>query len=605
VQPFSSRSMKRLVLASVLSAAALTASCKRKGALPAGEATKGPTAALDAAADALAVAPKPTVKPKPETEPAWGSLPQGEGPLYALVDGMCVNGALDTLDGATVFRYGTRDYNEGRGGAVTAAIVEDAGIPVTEGYGLGRVLGTSATGVTTAKFIGTFPDRMMVVVSEADPAFGGNRGEVRFGSATSLDWKVALGAQGPSGPGYFSQPFRYGDLWVFAQLMSMGSNERLVALDLEGNYVAKPKVPGPDIARDSKAGMLVVHPTTREVLAMHHSDPLVIRWSPSKPVKDLKLPGKSAWETERKIQASNRRVVIQLGGALFEYVDGDEVKPIAALARFTSKDSWVLGSNDKLYVALASGTLLTEDGQGNVTEAAFPKGGIFAGYRVGDQAQAGQVWAIVRGQNEQSDELHRSREAGWERVPLPTPPFATPASKRLQIDDVVIVNKDDVFVLASHEEKGWSWKSSVRYQVVYRTKKPTEVLRCQDTRTETGAGFWSWPRTLNSQASDPACKNVFVVLSKEPPDKLPTKYPQLTQALAKHPELGATIKMVNFQERGQINLGVVATDLAQAEALAHLLGKKTSLQPEVVCGAPDATRTLSLDTTTGAVSVVP
>ena len=75
----------------------------------------------------------------------------------------------------------------------------------------------------------------------------------------------------------------------------------------------------------------------------------------------------------------------------------------------------------------------------------------------------------------------------WEPVPLPPPPFGNTLRGRSTIESVKVLAGDDAFVNTRRFEKGWGWKDPEPYRAIYRTKRPKQVLRCQDVRNaETG-----------------------------------------------------------------------------------------------------------------------
>jgi hypothetical protein len=562
--------------------------------------------------------------PVRQVKSVWAALPSDSpSGVYPIVSGMCFSAAVQIVEGASIFMYGTREYVEGNGGNPTAAVVEHDGLSETPNEGLARIFGRGDD-VITAGFFGLYPDRLFAVTDNTSQPFS-NKGSVRFGSVNDLEWKTPLSSESKSGaaPGGFSysDPVRFNNNYLFPKYVSLDrmdigtGNHKHDAVTPDGEVLPKQNVPGGDIAR--LRGKSVAFEAKGEVLGLSLWDaPLLIRWSAKRKVDDIKLSTVGGVrlgpeDSNRRIVAGKTRAVLQVGKMLAYYTgDADEVTPLKLAPRLTKGFTWLLGKDDAVYVALQEGVLLREGTDGAITEVAIPAKAVVRSNQLRDFAsryepELANLWLTVAGVDKDDDALFRRKGDDWQRVELPRPPFATAKSSRVSIDNVTFASADDVFITASQFENGWSWGSGERYRTVYRTKKSAEVMRCQDTRSSTGSGtgLWSWPTTYKT--GEP-CATPFVVVTRDPPTGPQANYPKVKQALAGYeaPEGTASLRMINFDARGQSNLGIVVANVETATVLAHLLGKKGDLHSEVVCARPEATRELDFDLKKGRFDVV-
>jgi hypothetical protein len=252
-----------------------------------------------------------------------------------------------------------------------------------------------------------------------------------------------------------------------------------------------------------------------------------------------------------------------------------------------------VGDNDTLYVALPSKTLLVETAQGVVTDEPMPATG-----KLTASPTSATLWLV----SEKDRALHRRTAKGWEPVPLPPPPFGNALRGPLTIESVKVLARDDVFVNTRRVEKGWGWKDPEPYRAIYRTKRPKQVVRCQDVRNDgVGRGVHAWP-----PAADDACTTPFVVVMREETKEPAKTYPGLTSRLRGKTEYGQRLSFVSFEGRGSLNLGIPMSDTARARALATHLSRSLDLRADVVCGRPDAAvRTLDYDVAKGTLTASP
>jgi hypothetical protein len=603
---------KTSTLACALAAAlgATAAACKSIAPDDTPTTARAPIAPERSGAIATAIAADGGNARTPEGEPAaddaplaWGTRPPKEGVLFPIVDGMCIHGDVYRLQNAVLFAYGSSRGAYSRGGATTTALVTDAGLEPQPNVGFGATFdfwGVTAMG-------GHYPDRLWAIVDTSSRMIEAS--DLRVGTAKAEDWKVAIASGAKWGDAgnaaavavpvrSFGKPLALADGTVLVpERTSLCKNDTWTlshafrAISADGTLVAKPKVPGADLAEVAMGpSPNVVALANGEVLGLRYNPGLkLVRWSPSKPVDDLPLP---AARTGAKIAAGPTRAYVQVEAQLFVY-DGDKLSAVKLTPRLVKGFSWAVGAGDTLYVALPSeNKLLVETAQGAITEEPMPAFG-----NLHASPASATVWLVSDNQRH----IHRRTTKGWEPVVLPAPPFGNALRGPPTIESLQIFGADDVFVNARRFEKGWGWSTPEPYRVLYRTKRPAQVLRCQDVRNEgTGRGLYAWP-----PAAEDACTTPFVVVMREEtPAPAPT-YPNIASRLRGKTEYGDKLPFVSFSGRGGLNLGIPMSDTEKARKLATYLSKSLDLRADVVCGRPDAAsvaRQLDFDVEKGAFS---
>jgi hypothetical protein len=570
-----------------------------KGASAAGDSSSTVIEAGVARADRDAEA-RPDAAAAPELP--WGTRARGPGPLYPIVDGMCIHGQVFRLENGAIFAYGMTQGPWSRGGATTAQIVGDEGLtPVADG-GLG-----SAFDFWAPRAIGgTAPDKLWAIVdvssrmvSASDFYTSGSKGSdwklvlpsgAKFGDAgnmrTGSTPVLSLHAAGAYGPGRF----------LFAERADAVSERgepsgrwSFRVLGEDGAWVRDAKVPGADLAQLA-TGNAFARLANGEVLGVADGQgaTTLVRWSPTKAVRDLPLPAPSRGSV--KLAAGSARAILELDGALFVY-DGETLAPSKLNPRLSPGFSWAIAPDDTLYVVLPTKTWIEEKRGGEVHEEALPAAGTLVG------VDRGAFWIVAPGKGDRgSDALFRRDHGVWETVPLPEPPFGNELRGPLHVEGVIAAAPDDVYVNVRRVEKGYGWKAPEPFRAIYRTKRPREVMRCRDTRDNgsTGRGLHPWP-----PAADATCKTPVVVLLADTTPKPPKDYPSLRAKLRGKQELGDTITFVSFDARGTSNLAALAPTVEKARALATFASKALDLRAEVVCGVPAPTRTFTYDVTKG------
>lgn len=541
----------------------------------------------------------------------WGTRPPRDGVLFPVVDGMCIHGEVFALENGPLFAYGSSHGAYSRGGATTTARIADDGLEPQQNVGFGDTF--QFWGVRTIG--GHYPDGLWAIIDVSSRMVEAS--ELRVGTAKAEEWKVAVDSGAKIGDAgnaaVIGAPLR-----DFGKPLAMPDGSTLVPemttvrdangaetpsfafrlLSTSGALVPKPKVPGADLARiafGSRGGLSaegIVALASGEVLGVRKSGDTakLVRWSPAQPVDDLPL---KAAKTTASIRAGKNRAFVQLDAGLFVY-DGTKVEPARLTPKLASGFTWAVDKNDTLYVALPGKTLLVETAQGTVTEEPMPAfGGLEA------STASSTLWLV----SDHGHQLHRRTMTGagsaWEPVALPAPPFGNALRGPSTIEAIQILGEDDVFVNTRRFEKGWGWTQPEPYRAIYRTKRPRQVLRCQDVRNEeTGRGVYPWP-----PAAQDSCTTPFVVVMREE-TKAPAKtYPGLAAKLRGKTEYGETLAFVSFAGRGALNLGIPMNDTEKARKLATYLSKSLDIRADVVCGRPEATRQLDYDVAKGTLLV--
>lgn len=547
-----------------------------------------------------AAAPAPVAAPEAPLPPlAWGTRPEGDGPLWPIVDGMCIHGKVFPLaKGDALFGYGMSEGVWSRGGTTTLVHVTETGLAPQADQGPGKALGWGSV----LMIGGTWPDHLFAAMDTSGRMWTG--GELRAGGATG-DWKTLLdeGNQDPNdaskkdrvtyslakpiplADGSFLVPRQtavapanggeWKESWAFHQLLP------------DGTLAAKPKVPGADLAGAAREGKVAQLASGEIVGVPSKEGTKLIRWSPSKPVDDVVV---AKTPTDLGLLVGKTHAWIRAGAALSVY-DGERVTEVKAPA-LAPKASLALDEGDALLVVHPDGKLDRVSPDGAVTATSLPMpGSLVTGH--------GEAWLVSAGKGaDKSDLIHRRTDKGWEPVPIPAPPFGHATRSKLTVEGITIAAKGDVFVNVRRVEKGLGWSKEEPYRAFYRTKKPAEVLRCQDVRHDsTGVGVWSWAKTADASCTTPV---VTVLTEAGKPAK---DYPNVAAKLrGKVSEYGEKLRLVNFTARGTTNLGIPMTEVAKAEALATYLSKSLDLRADVACGKPEAIRTLVLDLAKGTFS---
>lgn len=554
-----------------------------------------------------AAGPRPVapVAPVADAPLDWGTRPSGDGPLYAIVDGMCVFAEIYPVTNGAVFAYGNGqylNYETSFPTSITTAFVDADGITPDPGRGFGAAI--SDPGGRLATIGGTYPEHLYAAIDYTSRAVFLR--ELRVGSAKATSWRSVAGSRLPTGenlPSLFvaaSDPIDWNDgTYLFATTtapMSTGMPDadeprptyafQVLSRDL--TLVPQSKVPGGDLAEAMFGSRLVrriVRLPSGEVAGLgFHEKKKLVRWSPTRPIDDVPFP--VVPKTDPKFRAGKSRVVVQLDDALYVYA-GAAFTASKLNAKLPKGFAWTVGPDDEIVTVGPSGAVLEESTTGAVREDSLPFAATF------DDVPSGIGWGLAAGKGKNgSDALVRKVAGRWEVVELPAPPFGSDRRGPLKVASIVARDATDVFVVVQRSETGFGWKKPASFRVVYRTRRPREVLRCQDVRNSwTGSGTHRW-----APAATDTCTTPLVVASFGPAvDKDPTT---IATHLRGKTQFGETLPLVTFEGRGMRNLGIATTDMAKAKALAAQLSE-LDLRPEIACGKPTPVKTVSIHVPTG------
>lgn len=567
-------------------------------------ATPPAPASIDAGAPAVAAAPAV------EVPMAWGTAGTGSGPLYAIADGMCVNAQVFPIEGGAIFVYGNGEYINWQFSnptLVTTALVGPDGITPDPGRGFGPAL--DADGATVFAVGGSYPDHLFAILDYASRA--GFARQLRVGSAKPTGWKTLLGTPPRDYPpnGMFvaiAPPLAWNDGNLLfptdTSPVRNGLNDfqdtyGFRVLQADGTFVPKANVPGPDLGEPAfriNEPRQVARLSNGEVVGIRWgAKKKLVRWSPTKPVDDVAFPVTPA--KDAMFRGGKSRAVVALDDALYIYDGKDALVPAKVNSKLAKGFAWTLGPDDEILVIQPTGAVIEESTTGVLHEETLPFAATFSG------VPSGIGWGIANGKGARGSDalVHKKTTEGakrWEVVELPAPPFGSDGRAPLRIADVAARDPNDVFFIAQRSEPGFGWKRPPSFRVLYRTKRPREVVRCQDApHAWTGTGTHRWP-----PAADDTCTTPVVVASFG--DSAAKGYPtMLAAALRGKTQFGDTLSFVTFEGRGTTNVGILMSDVAKAKALATQLAI-LDLRPEVSCGKPAAVRTFTLDVARGTFS---
>lgn len=360
------------------------------------------SAAKGAEPDAGAAGSVDAAREAPLAPLDWGTRAPGAGPLFPIVDGMCIHGTIFRLENGAVFAYGMSQGPWSRGGATTAELVGDAGLEPLTDEGFGKAFGVGTPSVLG----GRAPDRLWAVVDVSSRMVAAT--DFYTGGLHTSDWKLLLPSGAKSGDAgnartgntevrqlHAAGTYGPGQALFLESASGLGPSGELRerrgfrVLGADGAWVASPKVPGADLAKLAD-GAAFTRLANGEVLGLSPTggaDKLV-RWSPTQAVRDLPLPKRA--KSARRLVGGTARAVMELDGELFVY-DGERLAPSKLAARLTPGFTWALAPDDTLYVMLADRTLLEESASGAVTEGQAPATGVLAGL------DRGALWLIASG----------------------------------------------------------------------------------------------------------------------------------------------------------------------------------------------------------------
>jgi hypothetical protein len=548
---------------------------------------------------------------------AWGTRPPANGPLYPIVDGMCVHGEVWPTKTGALFTYGNGTGAWSRGDEATMARFVDDGVePIVE-----PSKGQSAEAwgsIAPLRVEGTWPAPLLV--------YSNDNGGGRMRSWTTIwsrgpDGFTILASHREGGSPIYGEPVVFRGHAVTARYEPTSTDDVTPAV-----YKAFPLEKGaPSITNLGSIGRagfiltrLAANDTSLFALGREFTGPSsksVLRVLSDGRVKELAIPGDQA-----SIVATRPSLVLMVDGRNVFRLDDAKLVPvdtklpasatIAAAAVAPNGDIWLLPKERaSVLVARRDGRVdtlsLPAPASPRPKEAVLhwpTSGSALAGVDVDDP------YAIGTGGS-----LFHFEQGRWVEIELPEPPFAV--TGKYQAQAVVVPAKGDVYVNAGYAEKGIGWKTVERYRAVLRNHRPKEVVRCNEPRNGSnagsGRGFMSFPPMAQE-----SCATPFVILlrlaydvgRKEPVYVYDPKsdYPSVREAIKATPSVGASVDLVEIVSGTQRYLGARVPNIAAGRELAQAVAKRVTgfaeVRPEIVCGLPKVERSLQVDVASGKVA---
>lgn len=561
----------------------------------------------------------------PEAPLAWGTRPPAKGPLYPVVDGMCVHGEIWPTGGSALYTYGNGTGAWTRGGLATFARLVDDGLDTSDAAG--KTTDEEAWfGVAPMRLVGTWPAPLLMY--SEDQGNGRTRDWTSIWTHGEAGWTL-LGSHREKGEPLYSPPVLFKGHAVASRMTVdttdavMPTTVRSWPLDKAAPAVAgiaqlaRPKLEIRSLAAGDDALYAVGN---AEVGATPADAKLrsVIRVLQDGKVSEVLVPDGSMRVVGTRpslvISLDDTRMFRLVGGKLSEVKLPPDTKLLSASVH-PSGDVWMLTLKKTVLIARRppSADVDTIDtiplpapaapGPREAVQHWPTSGKLLAGVEVDDPYAVGE-----------GGSLFHFESGKWSEVELPAPPFAS--SGRYQAQAVVVPAKGDVYVNAGYAEKGIGWRTAERYRAVLRNKRPREVLRCNEPRGgadyASGTGFMSFPPIATE-----ACATPFAVLlrlaygttTKEPVYVYDRKsdYPSVREAIKGTPGLGAAVDLVELVSGDQRYLGARVPNVAAGRQLAELVAKKVKsgpaqTRPEIVCGTPKEDRVIHVDVATGKVA---
>jgi hypothetical protein len=533
--------------------------------------TPAPPAAGPEDASALADAGASTTAartPMPEGPPKWKSVPKEHNGFHVVVDGLCSELFASRVGKDVVVHYGGANpmFGVNRQGAASFMALREGGL---ESIGDPQI--ASPTGVA-----GRSLDDFWIADSTGTRSSEGAILHRYLGGT----WKKYAKDQ--------TNLHAWLDGGVIGTLGIAAANGEVW---VEGSSTKPP----PAMHAQTMAAAFSAFPTgevllvgrLREGPADGHEGPadghVVARaWAPGKKLTQLSFDPygtKDSWPrlyevspTEVYVVSDHR--VARWDGAAF-HVLGSTLgkKAIERIQRVGDDDVWVLTFGGGIQ-------RITKEGATNI---ATPEP-----FEVFDGVALGSPWAVSK-----SGKLYAREGDTWVHKPLAAPAFSAQSSSKAK--HVVVVDKDDVLVVAKYWEKAPGWKEPELHTMLQRSKPVKETLRCNEPDPENnnvnlGRGFQSWPPMATAD-----CKTPFVVLARRSNAiKRQDDWPRLKKALASHAALVEGAALVEIVSGDRTFVGAKAKDLESAKKILTVAAKADRLRPEIVCGDPDVKRSIPL-----------
>jgi len=497
----------------------------------------------------------PVKKPVPEGAPKWKSIPKEQNGFYVVLDGLCSKLAAARAGKDVVMHYGGESmYGNERTGYASFIALRDDGLE-----SIGDPSISSPTGVA-----GQSLDDFWIADSTGSRS---SEGAVLH-RYTKGQWKT------------YAKDQTNLHAWVDGGIIgTLGFAAHNGEVWVEGSTTKPPaalydQLWFPALSAFPTGEVLVIARKTDDSGA--RDGPLIARsWAPGKKVVEQSLaklsPPGSPWAQLYEVAPDEVYVVLEdrilrWDGSSFHALGATKGgAKIKLVRRAASDDVWVLTETGALQ-------RITKDAAAAPIATPEPVAGL-------DGVDRGAAWIVGA-----SGKLYKRDGDAWKEMPLAPPAFSV--QKTAKAKQIVVAAPDDVLVVAAYWEKGLGWKEQELHWMLLRTKPVKETLRCNEPDPENnnihiGRGFQSWPPMATAECATP-----FVVLARRSNAiKKEDEWPRLRKTLG-------DVTLVEFTSGDRTFVGTKAKDLDAAKKIADLATKSDRLRPEIVCGDPDAKRTI-------------
>jgi hypothetical protein len=550
---------------------------------------------VDAGASVVAAA-----APASEQPLEWGTRPPREGPLYPVIDGMCIHGEIWALENGALYTYGNPASGYSRGTEPTIARFTDDGIDATDLKK--RVDGKGMGSFAPFEIEGKWPGPLYAFSEDGGGSRTGNGSETLL-THDENGWKVAATTGGENGPNY-QRPVFFQSHLVFADIKHSFDEKTHDSINLLA-YHAVPPLEG--IATLNHGGDYERNPlwATEDAIYVLESPkmsakPFLRRWKAGKATRlgELDFGSRIVAVKPHVVIASQRRITELVDGKLTSFdvpipPSKDDIYGIGHVSVAPNGDLWITETSQHYVYIARTGTRAIETMK--IPAPALPRkpdekghsaanGSVMAGVEHDDPWVIGQVGALFHFEGGE-----------WKEVALPQPPWAT---NRYRAETIQMRRPGDLYVNASYGTQPLGWKHAERYRAVLRTKRPREVLRCNEPPYQDGwsAGrdFMSFPPFATDECTAPfvvILKTAYEIDTPKPivQYKADAKFPGVREAFKATPTAGEP-DFVEFTSGTSRFLGAAVPTVAAGKELIAALAKSVvvlgEFRPELVCGKP-------------------
>lgn len=545
----------------------LVAACSETARPPRSPTAPPPAVAVVAAEEAGTVASEPV----PVGKPGWKSIPLEQNGFWLVLDGLCSQLGIGRVGNDVVVHYG-------------------GGRP--------HMFGTDTHRVGDASFIGL---RANGLESIGDPRIASPTGIA--GLSLESFWVAdSTGSRSSDGAVLHRRdngtwkiyPHDQTNIHAWADGGVIGIKGFVLMngddIWVDGSTTIPPKV----LYADYWAPWFAAFPSGDITLFVNSpggmgSGPLFARsWSPvTKKITHQHLSMLGDGRPDGLVETAPDEIYV-LQGEKVAWFDGTSWKLLGKASKPLADSSQPRrAAKGELWVTLQNGNLERSTPSGFV---AVPTPEKFLSY---DGVDKGAIWAVG-----ESGKLYKRNGEAWDEQKLPLPAFSS-GPVPIKAKSVIVLAPDDIVVRGMYWEKGLGWTEQELHQVLFRSKKQDETLRCNEPDPENnniyiGRGFQSWPPFATAE-----CKTPFVILSRRSRGRPTTAndWSKIRGALKGQAELFASAPaLVELVSGDRTFVGARARDVESAKKIATLAAAKDRIRPEVLCAEPPAvTREIPLE----------